>query len=64
MKTGKEFYEMLSVSEKIKFKKNVKDFQYEMNRTEYSFKVFLSGAFTWHKTVENHSYWEKIALKY
>jgi purine-cytosine permease-like protein len=72
MKTGKEYFEMLSEVEKEQFKNNLDtalDFDWYMNRRYIdkngikAFEYFISGAFGWEQTPEGHEYWERISKR-
>lgn len=64
MKTGKDYFELLTLEEKEKFKANIESkdfFNYLINNKSKSFKEFIKEGFAWYKSNEGYGYWQAIA---
>lgn len=67
MKTGKEWFNLLSEDEQKRFKENSEiqnigyNFFEKMNNTYYSFFSFIASGFDWGSSNEGLKYWSKIS---
>jgi hypothetical protein len=67
MKTGKEYYEMLSPKEKEQYMLNLlsqdKNEKHVMDQKYHSFDAFMNISFFWNDTPQGHEYWERISRR-
>jgi hypothetical protein len=61
-RTNKEWYNLLSPSDKVKFNHNCANVSlFLAEKKKHSRWSFMSDAFKWVNTPEGHEYWSKIA---
>lgn len=65
MKTGKEWFALLTKKQQKQYEANVQMnmFEHKIETKYQSFEVFITGAFVWTETPEGEYYWKQIAIK-
>ena len=63
MKTGGEWFKLLSKKEQQQFKENIDDFICLISE-EIDFEFFISSAFNWKDSPQGWDYWNNISRRY